>query len=122
MDLAPTARTALRTLLAGARAASKGMAWVARASWTHRRLLNAIALRVAWWASLWLAIETATAMVDIRAELAVDPMLTRFAVGLGLCWAVTVLAGSKHLRWTAVALGTVHGTLGLVLWLLAGGG
>ena len=41
--------------------------------------------------------------------------------GLGLCWAVVVFSGAKHLRWAALALGTVHGGLGIVLWTVSGG-
>ena len=121
MHFATTARSALRLLLAGAGAASRGLAWTGRAVWTHRRPLNAVVLRLAWWASLWLAIATASPLFDVRAPLDVEGMLTRFAVGLGLCWAVVVLSGAKPLRWAGLALGTVHGGLGLLLWTVNGG-
>ncbi len=121
MDLAPAARTALRTLAWAMRAASRGVAWTTRGAWAHRRVLNAIVLRAAWWASLWVAIETASTMVDVRAPLDTEGMLMRFAVGLGLCWAVVVFSGSRSLRWAGIALGTVHGGLGLLLWTVTGG-
>lgn len=121
MDLAPTARTALRLSLAGARAASRGLAWTGHAAWTHRRPLMAVLLRLAWWASLWLAIDTASTLFDVRAPLDVEGMLTRFAVGLGLCWAVVVFGAAKRLRWAGLALGTAHGGLGILLWTVSGG-
>ena len=122
MDAAPAARSTLRLLDAGARALLRGLAWTLRGAWTYRSQLSAIGLRLAWWASLWLAIETASVMVDVRLPLSVDDTLTRFAVGLGLCWAVVVFAAARRLRWAAVALGTIHGGLGLLLWTVAGGG
>lgn len=122
MDLAPTARAALRTLVAGARIAALGLRRLARGTWTHRRIVSAVLLRVAWWASLWLAIETASALLDVRAPLDIEGMLTRFGVGLGLCWAVVVLSSAKPLRRAGLLLGTVHGALGLVLWTASGGG
>jgi hypothetical protein len=118
MDLAPAARTALRTLVVGT---WRGLAWSTRTAWTHRRVLNAIVLRAAWWAALWLAIETASSLVDVSAPLDIEGMLTRFAVGLGMCWAVVVFSGSGYLRWAGIALGTVHGVLGLLLWTVTGG-
>lgn len=78
-------------------------------------------LRVAWWASLWLAIETASTLLDVRVPLDSQDTLTRFAVGLGLCWAVVVFAAAGRLRWAAIALGTIHGGLGLLLWTVSGG-
>ena len=122
MDLAPAARTALRILAVGARALSAAVDWTSRAAWTHRRVVAALLLRVAWWASVWLAIEAASTMFDVRATMDVDGILTGFGAGLGLCWMVVVFSASKYLRWAGIALGTVHGGLGLVLWTITGGG
>ncbi len=122
MDFAPAAATTLRLLDAGARAVLRGLAWTLRAAWTHRSRLGAVSLRVAWWASLWLAIETASTLVDVRVPLGVEDTLTRFAMGLGLCWAVVVFSTAARLRWAAIALGTIHGGLGVLLWTVSGGG
>jgi len=122
MDVAPAARTTLRLLDAGARGVLRGLVWTLRAVWTHRSRLSAVLLRVAWWASLWLAIETASTLVDVRVPLGVEDTLTRFAVGLGLCWAVVVFSAAARLRWAAIALGTIHGGLGVLLWTVSGGG
>ena len=121
MDVAPAARTTLRLLDAGARALLRGVAWTLRGAWTHRSRLSAVLLRVAWWASLWLAIETASTLLDVRVPLDAQDTLMRFAVGLGLCWAVVVFAAARRLRWAAIALGTIHGGLGLLLWTVSGG-
>lgn len=121
MDSAPAARTALRTLVAGAQLAATGLLRLVRGTWTHRKIVSAVLLRLAWWASLWVAIETASALVDVRAPLDVEGMLTRFGVGLGLCWAVVVFSSAKPLRRAGLVLGTVHGALGLVLWTASGG-
>ncbi len=93
-----------------------------RGAWTHRSRLGAVGLRLAWWASLWLAIDTASNLVDVRVPLGVEDTLTRFAVGLGLCWAVVVFSAAARLRWAAIALGTIHGGLGVLLWTVSGGG
>ncbi len=122
MDLAPRARIVLRVLFAGAAALNRGVSWTARNAWVHRAVLNAIFVRAAWWGSLWLAVQTTGNLLDTRVTLAVDPSLMRFGVGLGLCWLVVVLATAPRLRRAAIALGAVHGGLGLVLWTLAGGG
>lgn len=111
----------MRLLDAGARALLRGVAWTLRSAWTHRSRLSAVLLRVAWWASLWLAIETASTLLDVRVPLDAQDTLTRFAVGLGLCWAVVVFAAARRLRWAAIALGTIHGGLGLLLWTVSGG-
>ncbi|MCR9163128.1 MAG: hypothetical protein ACE37F_33175 [Nannocystaceae bacterium] len=121
MDLAPAARSTLRFLAAAARLALAGLQRLIRATWTHRRVVCAVMLRVAWWASLWLAIETASALVDVRAPLDIDGMLLRFGVGLGLCWAVVVFASATRLRRAGLLLGTVHGAGGLLLWTASGG-
>lgn len=121
MDVAPAARTALRLLDAGARGILRGLGWTLRAAWTHRSHLNAVVLRLVWWASLWLAIQSASTLVDVRVPLGVEDTLTRFAAGLGLCWAVVVFAAAPRLRWAAIALGTIHGGLGVLLWTVAGG-
>ena len=60
-------------------------------------------------------------LFDVRAPLDVEGMLTRFAVGLGLCWAVVVFGAAKRLRWAGLALGTAHGGLGILLWTVSGG-
>ena len=122
MDVAPAARTCLRLLDAGGRAFLRGLAWTLRGAWRHRSHLSAVLLRVAWWASLWLAIETASTLLDVRVPLGVEETLTQFAVGLGLCWAVVVFSAAARLRWAAIALGTIHGGLGVVLWTVSGGG
>ncbi|MBV1859399.1 MAG: hypothetical protein KUG77_13385 [Nannocystaceae bacterium] len=122
MDVAPAARTTLRLLDGGARGLLRGLAWTLRTAWTHRSRLSAVFLRVAWWASLWLAIETASTLVDVRVPLSVEDTLTRFAVGLGLCWALVVFAAARRLRWAAIALGTIHGGLAVLLWTVSGSG
>ncbi len=122
MDVAPAARTTLRLLGAGARLLARALAWTLRGAWTYRSQLGAALLRLAWWASLWLAIETASTLLDVRLPLGVEDTLTRFAVGLGLCWAVVVFSTARQLRWAAIVLGTIHGSLGLLLWTVSGGG
>ncbi|MGH1347089.1 MAG: hypothetical protein ACRBN8_36340 [Nannocystales bacterium] len=122
MDVAPAARTTLRLLDAGARAVLHAVVWTLHGAWTHRSRLSAVFVRLAWWASLWLAIDTASTLVDVRLPLGVDDTLTRFAVGVGLCWVVVVFSAAARLRWAAIALGTIHGGLGVLLWTLSGGG
>lgn len=121
MELAPAARTTLRCLAVAARAVARGVSWTASAAWTHRARLNAIALRVAWWAALWLALTTASTIFDVRSTLVVDDALQQLGLGLGLCWAVVVFSAARHLRWAGIALGTIHGALALLLWTASGG-
>ncbi|MEM6291436.1 MAG: hypothetical protein AAGA54_09235 [Myxococcota bacterium] len=121
MDLAPTAATALHLLQRAATATARGVAWLGRAAVRHRVVLLALFVRVAWFASLWIAVHGAASLFDVRVAVDVDATLTQFAAGLGLCWLVVVLAPERRLRWAAVALGTLHGGLGLLLWTVTGG-
>ncbi len=121
MDLAPTAATAFRLLQRGASSTSRALGWLGHAALRHRTVLVALLVRVAWFASLWIAVQGAMSLFDVRVAVDVDATLTRFAAGLGQCWLVVVLAPERRLRWAAVALGTIHGGLGLLLWTVTGG-
>lgn len=121
MDSAPTARTALRHLGAGARWVARAVLQLGAAGWTHRALVVAVLVRVVWWASLWLAISAASNIFDVRSSLDVPATLERLGLGLALCWGVVVFATAKHLRWAAIVLGTAHGALGWLLWTASGG-
>lgn len=100
---------------------ARGVAWVARAAIVHRAAVAAVLTRLAWFAALWLLIDAARTLFDARVAVAPEQALLQFAGGLALCWVVVVFARARRLRWTAIAMGTAHGALGLLLWAIVHG-
>ncbi len=98
------------------------ISWTVRSAFRHRTALAVIGSRGAWLAALWLLVDAACAIFDVRQSVQPDTQLLQLGGGLALCWLVVVTSSHRRLRWAAIALGTAHGTLGLLLWTVTGGG
>jgi len=46
-------------------------------------------------------------------------LMGRFVLGAAICGVVAVAATAARLRWLGALVGALHGTGGLVLWLMA---
>lgn len=83
----------------------------------HRRAgLVALGARALWWTSLWLWVSAGADLLGWDVEVVDDGLWRPFAVGLGICAAVVLVARERHLRWLAIVLGTGHAALGLLAW------
>jgi hypothetical protein len=117
-------------VLGAVRALGRALVWVAgkagpllartaaasgRGAWRHRDILAAIAVRACCVLALWLLVDGGQRLLQIEDTL--DPITLRqiFALGLGLCTLTALLAVHRRLRWAAIALGTAHGALVLLL-------
>jgi hypothetical protein len=45
-----------------------------------------------------------------------DGLWIPFAVGVGACALLALLAPERHLRWLATGLGTAHGAFAMLAW------
>lgn len=91
-----------------------------RAALRHRATLTALLTRGAWVVALLLLVDAGRTLFDVTAELQIQASLEQFATGFALCTAVVIFAAARHIRWGAIALGTLHGALGLLLYAAAG--
>jgi hypothetical protein len=98
----------------------RGGAALGRGLWRHRTIVGAVIVRALWVIALLLLVEGGRRLLQI--EVALDPVALRqtFAVGLGLCTLTVLFAVHRRIRWAAIALGTAHGALVLVLTTLNG--
>lgn len=92
-----------------------GATAVGRLLWRHRTVVTAVLVRGLWVAALLLLVDGGRRLLQI--EQAIDPVALRdvFAFGVGLCTLTVLLAVHRRIRWAAIALGTAHGALVLVL-------
>ncbi len=113
-------RIARTWLVRAAVASMKGLRVLGRSVATHRRVLVAFGVRVAFWGALALWLTTATTVVG-GAPLDLDLALQRFVMGAAICAVAVLLAVARHVRWASWALGSLHGASATVLWLLVSG-
>ena len=85
----------------------------------HRGALLGLLLRGAWWGSLALLLLGGRAVLELHDHAPLDQAaLPVFALGLGLCALLLVLAAQARLRWAAFALGLGHGGLLTLVWVV----
>lgn len=94
----------------------------------RRRVLFAIAVRVGFWAALWIWSSAAVALLGPAHDpgalgqasaASLDHALQTFAIGTAICVVIVLGASATRLRLAGGVLGTMHGASAVVLWLLS---
>jgi hypothetical protein len=88
---------------------------------TRRGGLVALGARALWWMSLWIWVSAGASLLGWDVDGVDDGLWRPFAIGLGICAAIVLVARERHLRWLAVVLGTGHAALGLLAWAVLRG-
>ncbi len=109
-SVSPTLRAASQRLV-------RALATVARGVHRRRAVLWALGARAIFWGALVLWCTTAMTLVG-GGVLDTRDLLGRFVLGAAICGVVAVAATAARLRWLGALVGALHGTGGLVLWLL----
>lgn len=100
--------------------AATAASFTGRAALRYRSTLVALLARGAWVVALLLLVDAGRTLFDVTARLPIEATLQQFAIGFAICTAIALLGAGRHIRWGAIALGTVHGALGLLLYAAAG--
>lgn len=100
----------------GVQALGSALVAVGRLSWSHRRTGVSAASRVAWWAALWLLATGGVRLLGWNVDAIDRSLWLPFAIGIGLCATVVLLAPARRMRLFGTALGTAHGAMALLTW------
>jgi hypothetical protein len=85
----------------------------------HRAVLFGLLTRALWWGALALLLLGGRALVEIHGHAPIDQeALPAFAVGLGVCALLVLVAAQARLRWAALVLGFGHGGLLALAWVV----
>lgn len=86
----------------------------------HRMFLFRASHRAAWWIALAIMLIVGQALLGgLEAGALTDAAHVYFGVGLGLCAAVLFFAAERRLRVASFLLGTGHGAMALMAWLVS---
>jgi hypothetical protein len=86
----------------------------------HQAVLFGLFTRALWWGALALLVLGGQAMVEIHGRAPLDQQaLPAFAVGLGVCALLVMIAAQARLRWAALILGFSHGGLLALVWVVS---
>jgi len=86
----------------------------------HQAVLFGLFTRALWWGALALLVLGGQAMIEIHGRAPLDQQaLPAFAVGLGVCALLVMIAAQARLRWAALVLGFSHGGLLALVWVVS---
>ncbi len=117
LDLAARAARWLRPYAIRAlQGLGRGLAVLGQVTWRRRRTGVALASRAAWWIALWLLATGGVRLLGWQVEAVDRSLWMPFAIGVGLCAAIVLLAPARRMRLFGTALGTAHGAMALLTW------
>lgn len=99
----------------GAVLATAGRGAIA-ALWQNRARAYPVAPRALWWGALLSLLLGGRVILGTEALPGRLEVLAPFAIGLGCCALVRLLASADHLRTAALGLGAVHGLAAAMVW------
>jgi hypothetical protein len=88
----------------------------------HRVVIFRASHRMMWWSALAILLIVGQALLGgLESGLLTHEAHVYFAVGLGLCATVLFFAAERRLRLASFFLGTSHGAMALMAWLVSQG-